>query len=407
MVAKPVTYRLPAPGETEAPVPADLKLYQAAHGHFYLVAATLVCRMPGLPEHEVDTAAKEQVSFVLRRLETGDAEWAWVDDPDASDGKSWKLLEADATGTVDPGEELLPLFPLRYTKGDRLRRLFVGLIPTTSGEAFKAAGSLSPLAEPNSGPGSLPTDTRPGALKAKVTDPLRALVATKAASDDQLEASRFLLLDLAEFFYDQFGWFANDSWTQPTRAADLTLWNTLAASAVVSGTTSWRQALTTAWHERLILFGDAEGASSLNLNLRTPGLTPDQLDAHVTAALPPLPAPDDPSASATSIQGDIVPPPPVPKLDARGNSKYVLRCVYQRPECGPLQPDVVSDPSDPFRIAGFFDFDAPSRPIMISLPVDTSLKDLRKLQEERQLPDLERAPRADEPGDGPAEGARR
>jgi hypothetical protein len=378
-VATPVTYRLPAPGETEPPVPADLKLFQAAHGHFYLVAATLVCRMPGLPEHEVNTAAKEKVSFVLRRVEDGQGEWAWVDDPEAKAGKSWKLLDANATGAVDRDEELLPLFPLRYTKSDRLRRLFVGLVPTTSGEAFKAAGSLSPLAGPGAGAGAPSADPRPDALTAKVTDPLRALVATVAASNDQIEASSFLLLDFAEFLYDQLGWFATDAWTQPTRAADLTLWNTLAAPAVAGGAISWRQALTTAWHERLILFGDAEGASSLSLNLRTPGLTPDQLDAHVAAALPPLPAPD-PSAPATSLQGDTVPPPPVPKLDARSTSRYVLRCVYQRPECGPLHPDVVSDRSDPFRIAGFFDLDAPARSIMISMPVDTSLKDLRKLK---------------------------
>jgi hypothetical protein len=50
-IATPVTYRLPSPGETEPPAPTDLKLYLPAQGHFYLIAATLVCRMPGLPEH--------------------------------------------------------------------------------------------------------------------------------------------------------------------------------------------------------------------------------------------------------------------------------------------------------------------------------------------------------------------
>src|SRR5207249_6494047 len=88
----------------------------------------------------------------------------------------------------------------------------------------------------------------------------------------------------------------------------------------------------------------------------------------------------DPDAPATSIQGDTAPPPPVPKFDARGLSRYVIRCVYRRPECGPLQPDVVSDPSEPFRIAGFFDLDAPTRSIVISMPIDTSIKDLRKLR---------------------------
>jgi hypothetical protein len=81
------------------------------------------------------------------------------------------------------------------------------------------------------------------------------------------------------------------------------------------------------------------------------------------------------------VQGDVATEPPdVPKLDSRGVSQYVLRCVYRRPECGALCPDVVSAPSDKFRIASFFDFDAPVRSITISMPVDTSIKDLRKLR---------------------------
>jgi hypothetical protein len=55
-----------------------------------------------------------------------------------------------------------------------------------------------------------------------------------------------------------------------------------------------------------------------------------------------------------------------------------VRCVYQRPGCGPLQPDVLSDPSPEFAIASFFDADAPGRPLSIALPVDTTIAGLRK-----------------------------
>jgi hypothetical protein len=374
-VAAPVTYRLPAPGETAPPKPPELKLYQAVHGHFYLVAATLVCRLPGLPEHDVNVAAKEEVRFVLRRLDAdGKREWAWVVDPGAKGGKSWRLVADRAR--VDDSEELLPMFPLRYTLDDRLRRLFVGLVPTASGDSYKAAGAL---AKPGSGTGAPPADPRPAALTAKVTDPLRALTATLLPAHDQIEASRFLLLDFAEFLHTHLGWFASPAWTQPSDAKALTLWSMLAAPAVGGGTISWRSALASAWSERLLLSGEATGSSSLNLNLRKPGLTPKQLDDAVQAALPPLPA-SDPEAPAVSIQGDVTPPPPVPKLDARGSAKYVIRCVYRRPECGPLTPDVVSAPSDVFQIAAFFDFDAPARSITIAMPVDTSIKDLRKLR---------------------------
>jgi hypothetical protein len=57
---------------------------------------------------------------------------------------------------------------------------------------------------------------------------------------------------------------------------------------------------------------------------------------------------------------------------------FQLRCVYDRPECGPIDPPVVSVPSAPFQMANFFDPDAPARPIRIALPIDTSPAGLRK-----------------------------
>lgn len=403
-VAEPKAYRLPAPGETEPPAPSDLKLFQPAHGHFYLVAATLVCRLPGLPEHEVATAAKETVSFVLRRVDDANPdteEWAWVDDPAAAKGKSWLHLGADEADVLAAEEETLPLFPLRYTSGDRLRRLYVGLVPTSSSESFKAAGTLSPLVAAGTGPGAASADPRLDALQAKVIDPLRLLQSAQAAApddvagdnvrtkaqkvadivaaldDQQIEASSFLLLDFAAFLHDTLGWFADDAWTAPSPAG--ALWTTTLAAATTPGGPAWRDALATAWRDRLKLSGDAEGASTLAVNLRLSTIDPDALEQAIKGALPAAAMPA--AGTAVSIQGDVAPePPPVPKLDTRNASRYVLRCVYRRPECGALCPDVVSARSDPFRIAGFFDLDAPARSITISMPVDTSIKDLRKLR---------------------------
>jgi hypothetical protein len=57
---------------------------------------------------------------------------------------------------------------------------------------------------------------------------------------------------------------------------------------------------------------------------------------------------------------------------------FTLRCVYVRPECGPVDPPLLSVPTVPFQLAGFFDPDAPARPIRIALPVDISPAGLRK-----------------------------
>ena len=61
------------------------------------------------------------------------------------------------------------------------------------------------------------------------------------------------------------------------------------------------------------------------------------------------------------------------------NDRFVIRCVYERPNCPPsLRPTVVSEPSEAFQMASYFDPDAPARPIRIPLPVDTTPAGLRK-----------------------------
>ncbi|HEX9046989.1 MAG TPA: hypothetical protein VF988_08165 [Verrucomicrobiae bacterium] len=74
---------------------------------------------------------------------------------------------------------------------------------------------------------------------------------------------------------------------------------------------------------------------------------------------------------------------PAPPLAARQPADaltgwFVIRCVYSRPGCGPLQDDVVSAPTEKFQLAGYFDPDAPARPIRIGLPIDTTPAGLRK-----------------------------
>ncbi|MGH7943390.1 MAG: hypothetical protein ACREF9_00045 [Opitutaceae bacterium] len=57
---------------------------------------------------------------------------------------------------------------------------------------------------------------------------------------------------------------------------------------------------------------------------------------------------------------------------------FRIRCIYDRPQCEPLHGAVVSNPTEPFEIAGYFDPDAPARPIRIGLPIDTTPAGLRK-----------------------------
>lgn len=74
--------------------------------------------------------------------------------------------------------------------------------------------------------------------------------------------------------------------------------------------------------------------------------------------------------------------PPIPlvaqqPMDMR-QGWFVIRCAFDRPECGPIDPPSLSEPTRAFQLAGFFDPDAPARPIRIALPLDTSPAGLRK-----------------------------
>jgi hypothetical protein len=82
------------------------------------------------------------------------------------------------------------------------------------------------------------------------------------------------------------------------------------------------------------------------------------------------------SAAAAAAQRPRL--PALAPADAQGDDEFVIRCVYTRPQCGRGAESLVSDASPRFRLASFFDPEAPQRTIRVALPVDTSPAALRK-----------------------------
>jgi hypothetical protein len=123
---------------------------------------------------------------------------------------------------------------------------------------------------------------------------------------------------------------------------------------------------------------DVDPAPSTNANptFMTANLEAEKLDrltALIVRALdkqkPTIDAPDPPFALQLSkalkeTQGDV--------------GWFVVRYVYMKRECGPLHPPTLSQPTQRFQLASFFDSDAPARPIRISLPMDTTPAGIRK-----------------------------
>lgn len=422
MVARGESWRARAAGWgslTEAE--AVVKLYQPVHGRFYLVAASLVCQARGLPDRAIDAASEESASFVLRRLPV-DAEGVPLDEttPGYREygwfGRSgWKPVDGpggidrapvgNGSSPVPEREERLPLFPLAFTDDDfgHTRRMHAGFIPVAGRESYEAAPrSDAPAPVPDVGDPL--ADPRIGDYERQVVYALLAVHERIAAPSPQLtdaelrEPFAFGLLDLMLFLERYFPTVltavqAGSGTGLPTPLGNVFETISSLASHGVSLT------LLSAIHAARARFeaGDvdlADGAtpggglnplvsltrSTINAGLVGAGsLRIDDvqyqntasLNSRVKTALGPFTGDyesDEPEAN----------PEVAGRLGSDVGSVYAVRCVFERPRCRPYASfPVVSERSRPFRLAAFFDSDAPVRPIRVTLPVDTSISGLR------------------------------
>jgi hypothetical protein len=486
--------RTPVTGVTRI---LPLKLYHPAHQRHYLVAANLVCGVPGFPDRGVATGNGEQVSFMLRRLlpesDTVGAvvhEYAFVKD---ARGPHWERVPR-AEDATDPyaatvhGEELLPLFPLNFRDDvDHPRRMLSGLIPVGRREEYMAVRRYETALPPSPATGAVVLDpasdpaTRKSARKEQfkldVSEPWKALIRASykaaeriaAADDDRISAadqltkrkasalavheggqlqSWLILLDFADYLahHVPIVWAAvmsNDAnpsvkvgaslftWLNSTTTALTGNWQ-LPAVAGVPYATTMRDALkrigsagvreglegaersfvsanvlgaVPTWPKFYYLLAGVRetpagtfAAAGVQSSLDTPPVTIPAPDALDVEALPQnTPAEQDAKLVDKLVQlvmaaidaNATTSTPPIPFAvqvrDAIVSTKgdpgwFVVRCAYVRCDCGPLEPTVLSDPSQRFQLASFFDSDAPARPIRIALPIDTTAAGMRKHQ---------------------------
>lgn len=158
-VARQETWQDEGAGWQDSEDGAPVALYQPAHQRFYLLAASLVCSLPGLPDRVADPA-KERLSFVVRRLVPA-AEGVEVDptDPDTFLEQAWigdrRAGEwADVEGTaVAAGEERLPLFVHVFELEGEKRRLLAGLLPVAGGDLYQGSRTRVEVGQAEGGAG--------------------------------------------------------------------------------------------------------------------------------------------------------------------------------------------------------------------------------------------------------------
>lgn len=396
-----------SPSQGSPPLP--LKLFQPVHGRFYMVAASFVCQQIGLPDHALKVANQERTFFVLRKLDPQGREMAWVPNPAYPSDPTqfaWQLVtQHPRRPQLAPNEELIPLFPVFVPGSTPARRLHAGLIPTSSRDTLAAAPTTSAPSSPPAGG----VDPRVLEASTRVVDPYGAIanasIGSPPPSPDPamallIDASAFLMLDLAEILQkyvpDVYAAIMNPAAAAPTGAPQTQLYTQLVA-AVADTTTgvTWAAALRAASAAQSTI--DAPGSPASQLT--TPAFNLYYSDRSTAQAILPDPAPGA-SAPATGYllsallaaaivdENQPFDPPDavaatqvVPKLDA--GALYVVRCVFQRcalkrEQFAALYPSILSDRSQRFMIAPFFDSDAPARQIRIAMPFDTSPAALRK-----------------------------
>jgi hypothetical protein len=458
-----------------------LKLYQPAHQRFYLVTACLVCRLPGLPDHALQSARAERVSSVLRRLYQQPSaprqpanpieEYAFIATPQ---GNGWQKV-----GSADKllkNEEQLPLFGVNFIESDgRRRRLFCGMIPVGKREEYMGAGTFTPATNGNSAPNSTAKTARKIHFRTQVTEPWKNLL--RSAGDDAKTLSTialaeppssrpeqerslkkesrqsvqtlswYILLDFVKYLqlYLPRFWPAVLAQSKAGRGLNRQEENLYDALDGIRFTgpqiTSLRDgtSYTTAqfassmlnalsrmgqpdradpsklfWEDKLDKVTAPYNREASSIDANWPDFIYPLADLDEVVPLPPssigAPPPGEeadegdglssagvPVGLATSQarvdklaalvvralpteSNTAVPPSPLaaqPVLDTQEGT-FLIRCVYERPVCGPLDPPLLSEPSALFQMAGFFDSDAPARPIRIALPLDTSPAGLRK-----------------------------
>lgn len=410
----------------ELPVtpPAEaVKLYQPAHQRFYLVSAVLVCRTHGLPDRRVDASAEERVSFVLRRVAVeadgtprdpehpdyheygwfGADGWKRVDDPGRLFGPESAADDTSAAGGGTAGEERLPLFPIRYQppSSPHSRRLLFGLLPVGKREAYEAAPARSLVLSPEQAADEL-GDVRLTTFESEVVQALTLLRrgilrmhagGSSVSATDARDVLVFALLDLAEFLEAHLP----EVWAS--------IWDEEAGEPrspiAWSGSDTLQEAVFARLHQESDRLPDGRSwaEASADAFAGRPEVLRGELDDVMTASEvdPPSAGPSlDGVASSIASLGSLrtlvadalesseAPAPGAisdapPAVEALPGSVYVVRCAYEQPRCEKVgRPATVSAPSRPFRLASFFDPDAPARPIRINLPADTSVGGFRK-----------------------------
>jgi hypothetical protein len=369
---------------------AAYRLFQPLSRRYYLVCASLVCRRPGIPDHQLVPAANERAFFVMRQVDASGNERGLVDG-------LWRPVNGQV---LLPGEQEHPMHAARVaafaapgTAAASLgmaagspasnRQVFFGYIPVAGRDAL-----VPPITDPAQAlldvqatmpfP-SPPEDPALDELIARVVQPWTALVEapTSPTGPNTSYASLFLLLDLL----DWLGTHLSDVRDRIVDGTALSAGsNAQALYDAINGLT-----VPTSGGD-VALDGALKAVEPKLVLVRGEDIAPPSTTYDLRASTRPATWLLGPTTS-TSLAGlaraaldDIDAAPVVPpelqgliKADpvataglgnSGGDVTYVIRTVLVHEPCQP----VLSAPTRAFELARALDADAPARPVLLQLP---------------------------------------
>lgn len=402
-------------------VGAPFTLFQPLSQRYYMVAASLVCRRPGIPDHSAKTAKGEKATFVMRQVDLEGTESAWV--PAVGSSTSGALTAgAPPTGSWVPalpgalveGEEQLPMHAAPVAgfaepgstaaalgmaaNAPSTRTVFYGYIPVGRRERMIPSlldeEVLSRLSAINATlPDALKSDPAADELVARVINPLHAIQTqpspwTSAHLYYPWFGSLYWLLDLADwlntYVHDLYTAILNG--TEMAAGARKTLQDSLGSINVVTSAPSAPRAtvtLTQALVDLLPFAGLVSGADQAGpttkydlYNTSMPaGWATSFTDGSALYRLAlAAKAEQQPTLKVPPELSGLIKDDPVYVAPGTLTPTYVIRTVFTHDPCQP----VLSAATHAFVLARATDGDAPARKIRIQLPDLANLRQFKR-----------------------------
>lgn len=380
------------------------RLFQPLSERYYLVAAELVCRRPGIPDHAVNPRAGEKATFVMRRQDAATGgEQAFVP---GSGGGTWV---AASTTELTPGEKQYPMNPAPVAPfadagttaaglglardGGAGRTLWWGYVPVAVRNDLvrPMADPAQQLAAMRAGTPGIPDPTL-DALAVKVVSTWKTLGGHKDAHNNQVGVPRnpdygslFVLLDLGDWIREHlpvvYDHLQHGTALTPGSAYDTLVqaMDGLTFTRSDSVTTSLTQAVKDTIPFAQLVTGQDIAGPAVSYHLLDIKADNTWLgDRSVNGSLlryaeQALAVDPKPAALPPELEGMIREDAGQPATIGQGPT-YVIRMVFEHAPCRP----VLSAPTHPFELARAMDADAPARKVLLQMPDITNMRSFKR-----------------------------